>query len=549
MPSTIIVNFLTTQHKSSVGITAAFPDVCKTPAPPAPAPVPIPYPNVGSSSMASDKVTKKVSDNKQKVIIKGSSYTMTSGDEPGVALGIISSKIKGKSEIMNQSFNVKFEGKGVGRLTDPHGNNSGSKPNVPSPAEVQPPTLGMPGMAPGQKEACKEVDKKRVEKEDRAKVAEECGMAAEHAESISTTCEYTKHSATFRSTNSDSLNKIKAGYPAKGCDIPEKTISAKSVKDSATMTFCEKHDLKGFVGHYEKVPDGKGGTKAGKLLGVKTTDGFTALADIPPPAKNSYTGDYDAHDMFGRGGKRIKDGTLDESKFQRSLNRGIGRGDPGPAKDMVRHGPQNNYKDYYDREGKKKGKEFVPSLTKPDISPKEPLLAFDENGEMYKLETEDDLRNYYECKGQETPEEWGERTEVPPDKKDHILKGERGKKKDGTPNNDMAGGHSADILTDSDYATEVLSVNPNGTKVVKFSKQLPDGNVSKIKKSTLYPDSWDSDKIMGAAKSVGNKPPHKPPRMNKDGSYSTFHKGVVDGVEVEVVKNGNKVATAYPTGF
>lgn len=139
MPSTVTVNFLTTQHKASSGVTAAFPDVCKTPAPPAPSPVPIPYPNVGNSSMASVKVTKRVSNDSQKVVVKGSAYAMTSGDEPGVAMGVISSKIKGKSEIMNQSFNVKFEGKGVGRLTDPHGNNAGSKPNVPCPGEVQPP--------------------------------------------------------------------------------------------------------------------------------------------------------------------------------------------------------------------------------------------------------------------------------------------------------------------------------------------------------------------------------------------------------------------------
>ena len=87
MPSDITVNFLTTQHKASIGITAAFPDVCKTPAPPAPSPIPIPYPNVGTSSMASIKVTKRVGDDKQKVVIKGASYSMTSGDEPGVASG------------------------------------------------------------------------------------------------------------------------------------------------------------------------------------------------------------------------------------------------------------------------------------------------------------------------------------------------------------------------------------------------------------------------------------------------------------------------------
>src|SRR4051794_18887533 len=34
MPATVSVNMLTVVHKSSDGVTIAFPDVCKTPAPP-----------------------------------------------------------------------------------------------------------------------------------------------------------------------------------------------------------------------------------------------------------------------------------------------------------------------------------------------------------------------------------------------------------------------------------------------------------------------------------------------------------------------------------
>ena len=143
MPSTIIVNRMTTQHKSSVGIASAFPDVCKTPVPPAPSPIPIPYPNIAMSAMASLKTTKRVKDNKQKVVVKGSAYSLSNGDQPGVAMGVVSNKIMGKSYIKNQSFNVKFEKKGVGRLMDPHGNNSGSNPNGIAPAQGQPPLAGL----------------------------------------------------------------------------------------------------------------------------------------------------------------------------------------------------------------------------------------------------------------------------------------------------------------------------------------------------------------------------------------------------------------------
>lgn len=396
MPSTVVVNFLTTQHKASVGITAAFPDVCKTPAPPAPSPVPIPYPNVGNSSMAADKVTKRVGDNKQKVIVQGAAYTMTSGDEPGVAMGMISNKIKGKSGVMNQSFNVKFEGKGVGRLSDPHGNNSGSNPNVPCPAEGQPPGGGMGGGDPDQQKACELVrDECGVDPKDHDKVAKECGMDPKHAKGIRETCAETGNSATFRSTNPKCGDKINAGYPAKGCDVPDKTITSDRLKASSgnVQQKARENNLEGFVGWYDE---------SGKLKGVKTTTGNHSISDIPPVPDNTYTGDYDAHDFFDSSGQRIGGATDAEEGFIGELNSGIGRGEPGAMNDMVRHGPQANYSDYC----KANGKTPKPNLLVPDVSPKDPLLAFDKNGHMYKIETEEQLRAYYKCKGQPVPEEW-----------------------------------------------------------------------------------------------------------------------------------------------
>ncbi len=44
---TVGVNNLSVVHKSSNGVTIAFPDVCKTPAPGGP--IPIPYPNISQS--------------------------------------------------------------------------------------------------------------------------------------------------------------------------------------------------------------------------------------------------------------------------------------------------------------------------------------------------------------------------------------------------------------------------------------------------------------------------------------------------------------------
>jgi hypothetical protein len=54
----LTANFLSVVHKTSGGVTIAFPDVCLTPSPGGP--IPIPYPNIGFSSddSAGSKDTK-----------------------------------------------------------------------------------------------------------------------------------------------------------------------------------------------------------------------------------------------------------------------------------------------------------------------------------------------------------------------------------------------------------------------------------------------------------------------------------------------------------
>ncbi len=58
MGTSVGVNKLAIVNEDSGGVTIAFPDVCKTPAPPAPF-VPIPYPNIAKSGDTA-KGTKKV---------------------------------------------------------------------------------------------------------------------------------------------------------------------------------------------------------------------------------------------------------------------------------------------------------------------------------------------------------------------------------------------------------------------------------------------------------------------------------------------------------
>lgn len=129
MPVTVGVNFLSVVHKDSNGITIAFPDVCKTPAPPAP-PIPIPYPNIAKSSDTS-KGTSTVRCDGNPTCVADSNFMVSTGDEAGSLFGVASNKVKGKAEFVNYSFDVKFEGKGVARAFDLMLHNDKNTPPFP----------------------------------------------------------------------------------------------------------------------------------------------------------------------------------------------------------------------------------------------------------------------------------------------------------------------------------------------------------------------------------------------------------------------------------
>jgi hypothetical protein len=140
MPATVTVNMMTVIHKASNGVSPAFPDVCKTPAPPAP-PVPIPYPNIAMSSDTA-KGTKKVKADGQSVALRDSNFAMSTGDEAGSAGGgVASNKIKGKAEFVSFSFNVKMEGKNVPKAFDLMLHNDKNTPPAPV---IQPPAPPVP---------------------------------------------------------------------------------------------------------------------------------------------------------------------------------------------------------------------------------------------------------------------------------------------------------------------------------------------------------------------------------------------------------------------
>ena len=122
-----------------------------------------------------------------------------------------------------------------------------------------------------------------------------------------------------------------------------------------------------------------------------------------------------------------------------------------------------------------------------------------------------------------------------------ILEGQRK-----TPTkNELIGGHSPNVNnTNPNYAVEVISENPDGTQKIKFITQFDDGNLSKIKISTVFPNSWTDDAIIQGIEDVGNTAPIGV-RVS-DGA--TLHRVIVNEVQIEVIKIGDKVTSGYPTG-
>lgn len=125
MGVTINVNGLSLVHRASGGkADATLPDVCLTPSPGGP--VPRPYPNKALSvNLAKGTRTVKV-DGGNMAAVKGSEFSISTGDEQGVLGGVKSKTIMKEATWLSYSFDVKMEGKNACRKSDKmlmnHGN-------------------------------------------------------------------------------------------------------------------------------------------------------------------------------------------------------------------------------------------------------------------------------------------------------------------------------------------------------------------------------------------------------------------------------------------
>ena len=119
MPVTVKVNGTANSlvHKGSNGISmATIPDVCKTPSPAGP--VPIPYPNISQSATLDKGTTTVKADGGMMIATKGSEFSLSNGDNAGVAGGVKSSTFMKESTWILYSFDVKMDGSNACRLTD-----------------------------------------------------------------------------------------------------------------------------------------------------------------------------------------------------------------------------------------------------------------------------------------------------------------------------------------------------------------------------------------------------------------------------------------------
>jgi len=118
-----------------------------------------------------------------------------------------------------------------------------------------------------------------------------------------------------------------------------------------------------------------------------------------------------------------------------------------------------------------------------------------ENG---KLDKEGNATKKIDNAGKEAN---GANSTITPEMEEKILWGQRK-----NPNkNEIIGGHSSGINNNHhNYVVEEIKINPDGTKNIKYTTQFPDGKLSKIKSSTVFPDGWSDTKILNSVENIGN---------------------------------------------
>jgi hypothetical protein len=119
------------------GMCMGVPDVCNTPSPAGP--IPIPYPNIGQLAMADPGTcAQKVFIVNKPAATTQTIITLSSGDEPGVAGGVVSGQNMGPVAFKVGSSVVSIEGNPAAYMGSMTGHNGNSNANMPAGSQIAP---------------------------------------------------------------------------------------------------------------------------------------------------------------------------------------------------------------------------------------------------------------------------------------------------------------------------------------------------------------------------------------------------------------------------
>ncbi len=432
MPVTVTADAaFSVSHVGSNGVSMAFPDVCKTPTPGGP--VPIPYPNVAQSSDTSNGSSTVKMDGSS-VMLKGSNFKMSTGDEAGSAMGVVSNKIKGKLEFINYSFDVKVEGKNVCRLSDPGQQNCNSA-NTVGPFHAQAPVVAIPE----NKEACEKTQEKAKEQSKAGPAAQwdKSGVIPEHRGPIQQVVDREQVVIYFRATNPKCGDWIRAKHMPK----PHHWVKAKTINDSGKA--ANIGDAQKWLSEHTTVPSvNRGALFASNLAYSPNAKDYLGVVmslvegDVGRPLRgleeahhalndtgNDYsgkwmTGDYDLMDVQKNdmGCRRPAQGGANYIRLRKALNNGMGW-------DGIQHGPQaqwvprksegENVDDNFPERIKGWLNSPSPDPPKVPIGGGRALPACDNcltavsPGKIVYLESNQDVKDALVCSGCRNPEKWG----------------------------------------------------------------------------------------------------------------------------------------------
>ncbi len=132
--------------------------------------------------------------------------------------------------------------------------------------------------------------------------------------------------------------------------------------------------------------------------------------------------------------------------------------------------------------------------------------------------------------------------EISPELSEKILRGApkpRNKKQ-------IIGVHSPSIINSELFQVEKIVSNPDGTISCQVRKALENGNWSVPKETVLFPQKWSDEKIINAGRIVAGSKTIA--RRTDNGIVSELQRVNIDGVEVIVMRTGDKITSVYPTG-